>query len=280
MTQLVVEDVALFFDFENIFIPLRKQGGPKPNFKKIKTWFSRFGRVVLARAYADWASHPAFLTPLQLSKFEPVFVETHVGNGHRLMKNACDMNIGVQATAVSFTHPHISTYGLLTGDSDFLPLVNHLRGLGKKVIVVAVQDSASVHLKKAVDLFVTYREMLAQVDGRILPAGPQIDPAFELLLQALEQLKTEGKEPVLARVKSQMDKMIPGGFDPKAHKRANGTNYGRFLSFLKEAERQGLVQLMKKENDTIVKLVNKGDGKSLGSSSAIPAWPTGGMPLN
>lgn len=280
MYQSTVEDVALFFDFENISISLRKQGGQKPNFKKIMAWFSQFGRIVLAKAYADWATHYTFLAPLQSNDFDPVFVTTYSGNGQGAVKNACDMQIAVDATAVSFNRPHISTYGLLTGDKDYLPLVNHLRSMGKRVIVLAVAESASIFLKKAVDLFVPYREMLAQVDGRTLPAGPQIDPAFELLVQALEQLKTEGKEPVLARVKSQMDKMIPGGFDPKAHKRANGTNYGRFLSFLKEAERQGLVQLMKKENDTIVKLVNKGDGKSLGSSSAIPAWPTGGMPLN
>lgn len=278
MYQSAVEDVALFFDFENIFISLRKQGGQKPNFKKIMTWFSQFGRIVLARAYADWASHDTFLAPLQSNDFDPIFVTTY-GNGQGTLKNAVDMQIAVDATAVSFNRPHISTYGLLTGDKDYLPLVNHLRSKGKKVIVLAVADSASLFLKKAVDLFVPYREMLAQVDGRLLEVGQQIDPVFQLLVEALEQLRAKGKEPVLARVKSQMDTMT-GGFDPKAHKRADGTHYGRFISFVKEAVRLGLVRLVQNENDIVVELLDKGGDKSVTGSTTFPSWPSGGLPLN
>lgn len=279
MSQLVVEDVALFFDFENIFISLRKQGGQKPNFKKIMTWFSQFGRIVLARAYADWASHDKFLAPLQSNDFDPVYVTTYTGNGQGALKNACDMQIAVEATAVSFNRPHISTYGLLTGDKDYLPLVNHLRSMGKRVIVLAVADSASVFLKKAVDLFVPYGEMLVQVDGRSLPVIPQRDPAFDLLVNALEQLKSEGKEPVLARVKLQMDK-ISGGFDPKAHKRADGTHYARFITFVKEGMRLGLVQLVQQEKDILVVLVEKGTNKLPAGTQPFPTWPSGRMPLN
>jgi uncharacterized protein (TIGR00288 family) len=279
MSQTTVEDVALFFDFENISISLWKQGGPKPSFKKIKTWFSQFGRVVVARAYADWSSHHTFLAPLQSNDFEPVFVDTHAGYGHATVKNACDMQIVVEATAVSFMHPHISTFGLLTGDRDFMPLVNHLRGLGKKVIVMAVQDSASVQLKKAVDLFVTYREILEQLNGRSQAIAPKSGSVFDLLVGALKQLLADGKEPVLARVKTQMDNKI-GGFNPKDYQRDDGTHYGRFISFVKEAERQGYVRLGKKGNDIIVELVDRGGDKLMSGKPAFPAWSPGGMPLN
>ena len=279
MSQLLVEDVALFFDFENIAIPLWKQGGSKPNFKKIKTWFSRFGRVIVAKAYADWTSHRAFLAPLQSNDFEPVYVKTHSGNGHMAVKNACDMQIAVDATAVSFTHPHITTFGLLTGDSDFIPVVNHLRRMGKKVIVMAVQDSASAQIKKAVDHFVTYHEMLAQLDGRSPVAAPPIDPVYDFLVGALKQILGEGKEPVLARVKTQLDKNT-GGFDPKAYKNSKGENFDRFLSFVEEAGRLGFVRIVRQGNKIVVELVEKRSDKPLNGKSAFHTWPSGGMPLN
>ncbi|MCB8939811.1 MAG: NYN domain-containing protein [Ardenticatenaceae bacterium] len=184
MSQQVVEDLALFFDFENIAISLRKQNGQNPDFKKIIAWFSQYGRIAVARAYGDWAVHHKFMFPLRENKFEPVFVPTITNhyNGSTIIKNAVDMKIAVEATAVLYTRPHITTYGLLTGDKDYLPLIEHMRNLGKKVIAVAVEENTASSLREAVDLFVPYREVVAEFSEQP-PA-----PVFKLLLQAIHQL--------------------------------------------------------------------------------------------
>jgi len=275
------EDIALFFDFENISISLRKQNEPGPNFKKIMTWFSQLGRVVLARAYADWTAHKTFLMPLQANDFDPVFVTTHTsyGNGGTAVKNAVDMQIAVEATAVSYTHPNITTFGLLTGDKDYLPLVQHLRGMGKKVIVLAVQDCTSTLLKKAVDSFVSYREMLVQLNGNSSQNTPMPDPIFGTLLQAIRELEAGGKPPILASIKNQMDANM-GGFNPKAYKRADGSHYGRFLSFVKEAQRLGLVHITKSGSTYTVKLTGAVQGGHLNNFRPSSDFPSAGVSLN
>jgi uncharacterized protein (TIGR00288 family) len=281
MHQPNVEDIALFFDFENIFISLRKQGQTGPNFKKIMTWFSRFGRVVLARAYADWTAHKAFLMPLQANDFDPVFVTTRTShrNGSIAVKNAVDMQIAVEATAVSYNRPNITTFGLLTGDKDYLPLVQHLRSRGKKVIVLAVQDCTSKDLRKAVDSFVSYRGMLAQLDGNVSQTNQLPAPIFEALLRAIKELEAEGKPLLLSSIKNQMEANM-NGFNPKAFKRADGSHYGRFLSFVKEAQRLGLVQITKSEDTYTVQstgAVQDGYFNGIWPSSDSPS---AGVPLN
>ncbi len=281
MHQPNVNDIALFFDFENISISLRKQGQSGPNFKKIMTWFSQFGRVVLARAYADWTTHKTFLMPLQANDFDPVFVTTHTSNhnGNTAVKNAVDMQIAVEATAVSYNRPNITTFGLLTGDKDYLPLVQHLRSKGKKVIVLAVQDCTSILLKRAVDSFVSYREMLAQLDGNSLQTIHLPDPIFEALLQAIKELETGGKPPLLASIKNRMDANM-GGFNPKAHKRADGSHYGRFISFVKEAQRLGLVHITKSGDTYTVKPTGTVQDGYLNGFRPASDFPSAEMPLN
>ncbi len=280
MHQTNVEDIALFFDFENIYISLCRQGHSKPNFKKIMAWYSQFGRVVLARAYADWTTHKTFLMPLQTNDFDPVFVTTHTTyhNGNTVVKNAVDMQIAVEATAVLYNRPNITTFGLLTGDKDYLPLVHHLRSMGKKVIVLAVQDCTSILLKKAVDLFVSYREMLAQLDNDSPQASSLPDPIFETLLQAIKELEAGGKPLLLTNIKNKMDAIL-GRFNFKDYKRADGTHYGKFLSFVKEAQRLGLVRITRSGDTYLVKPTGPYD-RYQGGFPPSPDFSTTPAPLN
>ncbi len=262
MCQSTIDDVAMFFDFENISISLRKQSGQKPDFKRIIAWFSRFGRVVLARAYADWSNQNSLLMPLEASGFSPVFVPTHANGGSKPAKNAVDMQIAVEATAALYTHPNIKVFGLLTGDKDYLPLVRQLRSQGKKVIALAVQDSASTLLSDAVDEIFFYREMMALPDGRFYEPTKPVPSIYKTLCQAVKDLQAAGKEPLMERIKPRMQQILPG-FDEKAYQRADGTPFTRFLEFVEEAQRWGVLCLVRKADGYVVELSNTFDHKRI-----------------
>ena len=71
------EDVVVFFDFENIVYSLRNKLGENPNFEVLMDKCQEYGRIVLARAYADWSRHNTVIAPLQASGFDPVYVPTY-----------------------------------------------------------------------------------------------------------------------------------------------------------------------------------------------------------
>lgn len=71
------EDVVVFFDFENIVYSLRNMLGENPNFELLMDKCQEYGRIVLARAYADWSRHNTVIAPLQASGFDPVYVPTY-----------------------------------------------------------------------------------------------------------------------------------------------------------------------------------------------------------
>lgn len=248
MCSSTIDDVAIFFDFENIWISLRNQSGKNPDFQLIMDWFSQFGRVVFSQAYADWKIHNSFTRPLEESGFVPVFVPTYtIGkNGQQTVKNAVDMHIAVDATELLYTHPNIQVFGLLAGDKDYLPLVNRLRSRGKTVVVLSVESCTSKRLEGAVDKLVYYKQ--------IVPKAPKNVPEIFLTLKtAVTQLETEGKRTILTAIKQKM-RTILGSFNEKEHKRPDGKPFKKFLDFVQEAEQLGLVKLIKNDSGYEVKL--------------------------
>ena len=156
------EDVVVFFDFENIVYSLRNTMGENPNFELLMDKCQEYGRIVLARAYADWSRHNTVIPALQASGFDPVYVPTYFyeNKERKARKNAVDIHIAIEAVEVMFTQPHINTFVLLTGDKDFIPLANALRRNGKTVIAVGVQGTTSPYMRQATDDFVFYQQLL------------------------------------------------------------------------------------------------------------------------
>lgn len=256
MYQQALEDVALFFDFENIAISLWKHKKENPDFQKIMDFLGRYGRLVMARAYADWVAQDSFVVPLRATGFSPIYVPTYTNgkNGNRAKKNAVDMQIAVEATDTLRTHPNINTFVLLTGDKDYLPLVHKLRSQGKTVIALAVKDSVSQELKDAVDEMVYYRQILTDKEETNVVAQTQKVPAvFANLIQAVKEVEAAGKRTILTRIKQKMVEML-GSFDERKHKKKDGTPFSRFLEFVQEAERLGIVALINGEKGYEVKL--------------------------
>jgi hypothetical protein len=134
-------------------------------------------------------------------------------------------------------HPQVDTYVLVTGDGDFIPLVNLLRSKGKNVVVIGVSEATSYHLIESADHFVSYASLLeedraARAQDRV-PKKEAADP-YKELVRAVQVLKKGGKTRVLGQVKQQMIVQL-GSFDER------NAGFKKFKDFVVEAERRGLV---------------------------------------
>jgi uncharacterized LabA/DUF88 family protein len=161
-------DCALLIDWENFKFSLR-QRGQEPSLTTLKEVAERYGRVVVAKAYADWGEHRRDAGSLYAAGIEPIYVPTtgHTEGGEiRRWKNSVDVKITADCIELAYQHPTIRVFVLVSGDQDFLHVVNTLRPSGRRVITVGLTWSTSVRLAERVDEMVFYDKAVA------LPAVP------------------------------------------------------------------------------------------------------------
>jgi uncharacterized protein (TIGR00288 family) len=178
-------DVAVFIDFENVYVSVRDKLNANPNFEAIMDRCGDLGRVVIARAYADWYRYPRVTSALYANAIEPIYVATYyydkdMGRTGRAIKNSVDMNLCIDAMKTLFTHTNISKYVLVTGDRDFIPLVNSIRQQGKEVYVIGIGGAASTHLAQSADEFVFYEQLVGRTPGGSAAATAIANRATEL----------------------------------------------------------------------------------------------------
>lgn len=157
-------DVAVFVDFENVYVSVREKFDAQPNFELIMDRCEDFGRIVLARAYADWYRYPRVTSALFANGVEPMYVPTYyydreVGRTGRPIKNSVDIHLCIDAMRTLYTQTHIDKFVLVTGDRDFIPLVNAIRQHGKEVIIIGIGGAASAHLAQSGDEFLFYEQI-------------------------------------------------------------------------------------------------------------------------
>ncbi len=252
------EDVVVFFDFENIVYSLRNSRRENPNFELLMDKCQEYGRVVLARAYADWSRHGTVIAPLQASGFDPIYVPTYFyeNNEKKTRKNAVDIHIAIEAVEVMFTQPHINIFVLLTGDKDFIPLANALRRHGKTVIAVGVKGTTSPYMRQSTDDFVFYHQLLEEPSDE--PHEPPPKDIFAVLVDAVKRLKQEGQKTVFPQVKHKMSEFV-WNFNEKNYTDSQGVPFGRFKDFILEAQRLGHVKLVTTGSVNVVLLADDPD---------------------
>src|SRR5262245_27545288 len=160
-------DVAVFIDFENVYVSVRDKLDANPDFESIMDRCSELGRVVISRAYADWYRYPRVTSALYANGVEPMYVPTYyydkdMGRTGRAIKNSADMNMCIDAMKTLFTNPNIAKFVLVTGDRDFIPLVNMIRQQGKDVIIIGIGGAASTHLAQSADEFIFYEQLIGK----------------------------------------------------------------------------------------------------------------------
>jgi len=142
-------DVAMFIDWENMHGSIRG----KANVSALREVAEGYGRLVVAKAYADWREPRFQRDSLVLYKigFEPVYIPAG-------FKNNADVKLATDCIDYAYKHPNIGIFILVTGDGDFIHVVTTLRPLGKKVVVIAQSGNASNRLGDLVDTLLIYEQ--------------------------------------------------------------------------------------------------------------------------
>jgi uncharacterized LabA/DUF88 family protein len=236
-----ISDVAVFIDFENIYISVREQHEVDPNFEYIMDKCSEYGRVTIARAYADWYRYPRVTSALYANSIEPMYVPTYYygrdeGRTSKAIKNSVDIHLCIDLMKVLYGHPNITTYVLVTGDRDFIPLINTVRQHGKRVMVIGVAEATSSHLAQAADEFLFYSQLM-DMETEAKPKEP-----YAVLVEAIHRARQRGVASTLAAIKLLMIEVM-GSFDQSKYKDAQGKPFAKFKDFVREAERRKLVQM-------------------------------------
>jgi uncharacterized LabA/DUF88 family protein len=252
------EDLAIFIDWENIYISTVSEYNSKPNVSAILEKAREYGRIVSATAYADWTDGDFRDAPptLYSNGISPRYISARYFPGGKSSKrrtNSIDVMLAVECSDFLHTHPQVDTYVLVTGDGDFIPLVNLLRGRGKKVVVIGVSEATSYHLIESADDFISYASLLEEERAARThdkePKKKAADP-FKELVRAVETLKKGGKTRVLGQVKQQMIVQL-GSFDER------NAGFKKFKDFVVEAERRGLVNTVDQDFELQVYLPNE-----------------------
>lgn len=178
-----VPDAALLIDWENIKSSLNSHG-MHPSIAAIRDACEQYGRIVLARAYADWQDGWLRDDPRDLyaAGIEPVYVPVRrygEAGGQGTVKNSVDVRLATDCVELIHTHPQIELYILASGDQDFIHVVNKLRPYGKRVVGLAVSWSASPRLAERVDHMIIYDR---DIDP---PPTPDVSPPSPVAAIAL-----------------------------------------------------------------------------------------------
>ena len=140
-------------DFENIVLGLPQKAKFKP--KAVLNRVLEEGKIVYKRAYADWSRYDKYKVQLHELGFDLLEIPRRAMTG----KNSADIRMVVDAMGLVISKEHIDTFCLVTGDSDFTPLVSSLREHDKHVVGIGVKDSSSRLLIDSCDAFVFYEEI-------------------------------------------------------------------------------------------------------------------------
>ncbi len=253
------QNLAIFCDFENIALGVRDARMKKLDIRLILERLLVKGTVVFKKAYCDWERYKEFKPTMHDAAFELIEIPHTRQSG----KNSADIRMVVDALDLCYTKEHIDTFVVISGDSDFSPLVSKLRENNKTVIGVGVKSSTSDLLMNNCDEFIFYDDLARENEssrqrkqkpapkkkaaGKKSAPEPdkpksdeeKLDDAVAMVMETAEALQTErgDREKLWGSMVKQALKRRNPGF--------NERYYGArsFSDLLEEAERRGLLKM-------------------------------------
>jgi uncharacterized protein (TIGR00288 family) len=262
--------MAVFLDLENIALGARDAKYPSFDIEKVLERLLLKGHIVVKKAYCDFDRYKDFKRGLHEAAFELIEIP-HVRQSG---KNSADIRMVVDALDLCYTKGHVDTFVILSGDSDFSPLVSKLRENAKTVIGVGVKNSTSDLFINNCDEFIYYDDLVRKepskarrrsaapsapvapaattvrapaVSAEAAPAetavaenkGPDLNDAIELIVETLEALAEErgGSEPIWGSMIKQAIKRRHPGFNERAY------GFRSFNDLLADGEKRGLLTL-------------------------------------
>jgi uncharacterized protein (TIGR00288 family) len=279
-THAELSNLALFCDFENIALGVRDARYAQFDINRVLERLLLKGSIVVKKAYCDWERYREFKSGMHQAGFELIEIP-HVSQSG---KNSADIRMVVDALDLCYTKPHVETFVIISGDSDFSPLVSKLRENNKGVIGVGVKNSTSDLLMANCDEFIYYDDLVREQKPRrasrkksaasepaTAASGNGEDKkkeddrrqeAFDLVLATFEALIAERGE----------DEKVWGSMVKQALKRRrpgfNESYYG-FRSFNRLLEEAAARHLLALERD------EKSGGYIVRSTADRPDFPQG-----
>ncbi|HEX5803713.1 MAG TPA: NYN domain-containing protein [Azospira sp.] len=159
--------MALFCDFENVALGVRDAKYDKFDIKPVLERLLAKGSIVVKKAYCDWERYKAFKATMHEANFELIEIP-HVRQSG---KNSADIRMVVDALDLCYTKSHVDTFVIISGDSDFSPLVSKLRENAKHVIGVGVKQSTSDLLIANCDEFIFYDDLVREREAKRAASG-------------------------------------------------------------------------------------------------------------
>lgn len=243
---LLESDVALFIDWEDLKNNLSSID-KAPNLAALIETAGRFGRLVTARAYADWED-PFYLDSRDLLRLyqegiDPVYVPSQQEEEDSdPRKITVTGRLGADCIETSFTQNNILSYVLVSGEADLLPIANSLRSRGKRVIVIGTSDNFSPRFAQRLDDLLNYHR---DVEGyrtrhsRTLQEVEKgdLDAAIKGLVSLVREQREEGRYPLLSWLGHQMRRHVPD-FSPQSY------GFEKFKDLVKYAEQKGAIKIV------------------------------------
>ena len=252
--------LAVFCDFENVALGVREAKYAQFEMQKVLERLLAKGSIVVKKAYCDWDRYKEFKAAMHAASFELIEIPHLRQSG----KNSADIRMVVDALDLCYTKEHVDTFVIVSGDSDFSPLVSKLRENAKTVIGVGVKNSSSDLLIANCDEFIYYDDLVRQDEQKrratkkrreAAPVGAGEDKkqeAIDLMLGTLEALIAErgAEEKIWGSMVKQALKRRNPGFNESYY------GYRAFSDLLEEAEKKDLIKLEpdEKSGGYVVKL--------------------------
>ena len=236
-------NLAVLIDFENIAAGTEKDGLGRFDVELVLARLSDKGRILISRSYADWGRFARFKQGLLQNNVSMMELTSHGMHD----KNRADIAMVVEGMELAFTKPYVDTFVIVSGDSDFTPMVLKMRELDKRVIGVGCRSSTSRLLIQACDEFIFYDSLVERRTRRKTERPPatgesgKLQAAFELLLDAVEGLLREDPDPPLAgMVKTAILRKSPDFSE-------NELGFSSFARFLEKAKKEGYIATSRDE---------------------------------
>ncbi len=160
-----IQNMAIFCDFENVALGVRDARYDQFDIHKVLEKLLLKGSIVVKKAYCDWERYSQFKAAMHEAAFELIEIP-HVRQSG---KNSADIRMVVDALDLCYTKSHVDTFVIISGDSDFSPLVSKLRENDKKVVGVGVKNSSSDLLIANCDEFIYYDNLVTRKKKPVKP---------------------------------------------------------------------------------------------------------------
>lgn len=217
--------MAMFCDFENVALGVRDAKYEKFDIKPVLERLLLKGSIVLKKAYCDWDRYKGFKATMHEANFELIEIP-HVRQSG---KNSADIRMVVDALDLCYTKSHVNTFVIVSGDSDFSPLVSKLRENAKYVIGVGVKQSTSDLLIANCDEFIFYDDLVREIQRSAAHRDPK---AVQLAAKRTPEENAQRKEAIEAR-KSEAVDLAVATFEALVAERGDSGKI--WASMLKEA---------------------------------------------